>query len=1173
MIHPGQRLIQLSTLSCVKHIPIMQMSCPDGASEFQHSHFNNDPTGDSESGNGQGQVIDGSASAPKNSHCKICKKGCPQVKCSINKSEAWTYTCDSCRSTWYTSKCGTNRNSRSDRLKIPFAHIVPPPMSSADPLKASETTDRRDDTILLDSKVLWCKTPRCSGGNNVKYRTDSSDLLSFHEMTCHDCNATWFACPNCIIRWERKCDLDSHMRNDHGLIVPDSVSKSTTSGHKRECEVSKETHLGCKKRALSANELAEQLKQGNEEKRECEVSIETDLGRKKQALSADELSEQLRQVMVEKHLTDATVFGNKSSVDFFLNESKCAGSGVCHLTTKAFRDSSINTHDKEESDYHIMGTALTARLTNSEQRLLSDYINATLQRHQKTNFMACTPMTAHSEMRKHYIDGTNSILKNMPVPKVSGRHENGFVHTSVEEISNHLLARGFPLKTFHWDVESDWRKSDGQYHSLVLKEVREKVGKLGANIPSDLRVHILYMWSDSFQKCPLVQSKKTDIQLFTGYFVPADGERDITKYTQPLAIGIKNKEHQDTLVSILQETMKVERIERRYCGIEKKMVDVVIVRIMIQNDHPERINNTQTMQKGTYHKRWGYSCEFFTEIPSCRDCFLKRLNEVVDHQHEYTNGNSDKACSNCADWWNEFDSNEQGWFEKPKDYPVNKSSESPDYPDGRDVDANSKLLPPCKLSFPFLKKAFDFAIHNCLVKKRRWSDKNLNAYLRTCCFHGGLIDSIMEAIKEVRGKALKQDDIIPPGLWNKFEELTLDLAQFVDTPMHMLFLGVQKHMMKHIERIFCKNKELYRKFSLMIQTLLSICAKQSITWCRVLPFSKDDSFGTAAWQSDHYSGFARLSLIYFGYLDDWKDDIDPDAFLSLKQMLVFWYSLLSTLFGDGECNADTVDHYVKLFLSASCMYGEKTTIDVLGGKKSTKKRKGNGNDICYFEKTSNYFSLLNLKDLVLRFGHMRKLWEGEREKYIKFVKKVLQSMQNSDTYLTNTLQKLLQTHCLDQFMEDNMHHSPASYSRTLNYKVYKSWDVFKEEFWDSGIMLSGVLVEGTDGIYICIQEGDIIKLVNFHFNDSIGQMKWNLYYAPLVHTWDNCSILEVNDREKLNKIVTDTLIIHPMVTDEGKFDKQNGHTVISSSWRVRTKDGFMKRMCPEEDIFYTVLQV
>jgi hypothetical protein len=43
-------------------------------------------------------------------------------------------------------------------------------------------------------------------------------------------------------------------------------------------------------------------------------------------------------------------------------------------------------------------------------------------------------------------------------------------------------------------------------------------------------------------------------------------------------------------------------------------------------------------------------------------------------------------------------------------------------------------------------------------------------------------------------------------------------------------------------------------------------------------------------------------------------------------------------------------------------------------------------EAAFFKDTSNYFSLLNLKSLIERFGSLRNLGEGEREKFIKYIK-------------------------------------------------------------------------------------------------------------------------------------------------------------------------------------------
>ncbi len=97
---------------------------------------------------------------------------------------------------------------------------------------------------------------------------------------------------------------------------------------------------------------------------------------------------------------------------------------------------------------------------------------------------------------------------------------------------------------------SDWKTSNLEFHTLFHKELYDKILKL-ENIPENLRIHLLYIWSDGFQKNTLVKTKKTYLQLFIVYVVPPDGVRDIAKYTFPFALGKKQKDHQVLLLEII----------------------------------------------------------------------------------------------------------------------------------------------------------------------------------------------------------------------------------------------------------------------------------------------------------------------------------------------------------------------------------------------------------------------------------------------------------------------------------------------------------------------------------------------------------------------------------------------------------------------------------------------
>jgi hypothetical protein len=50
---------------------------------------------------------------------------------------------------------------------------------------------------------------------------------------------------------------------------------------------------------------------------------------------------------------------------------------------------------------------------------------------------------------------------------------------------------------------------------------------------------------------------------------------------------------------------------------------------------------------------------------------------------------------------------------------------------------------------------------------------------------------------------------------------------------------------------------------------------------------------------------------------------------------------------------------------------------------------------------------LNLRSLIERFGLPRILWEGEREKFIKYVKAEMNTIQDTEKYMSGVLNNLL----------------------------------------------------------------------------------------------------------------------------------------------------------------------
>jgi hypothetical protein len=87
-----------------------------------------------------------------------------------------------------------------------------------------------------------------------------------------------------------------------------------------------------------------------------------------------------------------------------------------------------------------------------------------------------------------------------------GKALSHFAIVYVENAVNHLLGHGFPLKMFEIKL-SDWKNSNECFHTLFHQELYKKLQKL-EHCPENLRIHLLYTWSDGFKKNTLVKTQK-----------------------------------------------------------------------------------------------------------------------------------------------------------------------------------------------------------------------------------------------------------------------------------------------------------------------------------------------------------------------------------------------------------------------------------------------------------------------------------------------------------------------------------------------------------------------------------------------------------------------------------------------------------------------------------------
>jgi hypothetical protein len=160
-------------------------------------------------------------------------------------------------------------------------------------------------------------------------------------------------------------------------------------------------------------------------------------------------------------------------------------------------------------------------------------------------------------------------------------------------------------------------------------------------------------------------------------------------------------------------------------------------------------------------------------------------------------------------------------------------------------------------------------------------------YHRTYCMSGDVRENFFIMVNEVKKNNAPETIISPPVLWLQHEELGIKIEQFSDAPMPMLLLGVTKHLMAHVDRLFGNKNFSFRKFCGIISKHIKLSKDIFLGWCPITGFAEAESISTTGWQSAQYVAFSHLSLVYFGLLEDFKDDLDEKNSKHFDRSLFF----------------------------------------------------------------------------------------------------------------------------------------------------------------------------------------------------------------------------------------------------------------------------------------------
>ena len=114
---------------------------------------------------------------------------------------------------------------------------------------------------------------------------------------------------------------------------------------------------------------------------------------------------------------------------------------------------------------------------DQEQTILKEINNCVHTELQSNRFKSCSinlsAPVKHKTVRAVYIDGHNSIVKNLPIPTVGICNKAAYI--PAREIINHLLAIGVDVMFFRAGHEEDWVDKSGNYATKFLHDLHKSV--------------------------------------------------------------------------------------------------------------------------------------------------------------------------------------------------------------------------------------------------------------------------------------------------------------------------------------------------------------------------------------------------------------------------------------------------------------------------------------------------------------------------------------------------------------------------------------------------------------------------------------------------------------------------------------------------------------------------
>jgi hypothetical protein len=504
----------------------------------------------------------------------------------------------------------------------------------------------------------------------------------------------------------------------------------------------------------------------------------------------------------------------------------------------------------------------------------------------------------YPSIRQKIIRGDSAFMTLLPTPKIHDLDEHVYVLPS--DCIKHFLAHGNQPMDFNIDECEYPVTSFNQSPRGVA--LCNQLSVVMAGIPRSAQkphFQISFLeWKDDCESAKSNKASKNSLWLFTITIFLKDRQRDSRVGTFAVAIGPKGKSHESVERVIGEDIARMRHNALpAILGWNKntKAVSCTFTAdlYMSLGDQPERRGgNVLQLGSSTHHPRWRHALAYgnvIDKIPACSQCYQVMIScDTWDARNNLafnTNCWTDLKCTVCTNWGADF-SNDLLRFNRPKSFPKTHQL-------GGEIGQGQ--LSPIVLTHEVLKKVLDLTFE--MVSTGKWTAGQGRAYITTNCINQRFAKvAVARALNvlnletaktefqedEARYRRLLHDQEKHPHKYKQVPtpalyERGVPLRAFVDTPMHLLLLGVCRTVFR---RITTWATRLGRRGAFVEygQKLLIQLDNLKLSWLTFVP-KTFSTLGWGGWVSKNYGSLLRVALWVYGPLLTIPDEppyVDPE---------------------------------------------------------------------------------------------------------------------------------------------------------------------------------------------------------------------------------------------------------------------------------------------------------